>query len=286
MGNSGRVDEPAPEVKDARLAGFRSWKVNADGQLTALHRGDTWSPGDNSATCPTHGNRAPVVGCRCGFNAFYRFAEWEKQEGGTASLPPNVVAFTASINGSPVRMVPADGNFDPLQKVCGIASATGRAVLHETGWHASEARVEALIAYGADMPALGGTVSVRPRLEAVAERYGVPVIEPSEAEAFCMVEGLELVEPMVGAESEMPGAEHPLGVYMHQWSFSPQPFNQSIKRAAAQFDAIKRRYQQHAPPLDAGSNLPSGWQRAIEAKKGGKFYDGLDTKKGLDKPNR
>lgn len=174
--------EKPPEIVETRVAGFRSWKVNLDGQLTALHRGDVWMPGENRASCPTHGSQAPVVNCKCGFSSFYRFDEWRQQEDPKYRYKDR---------------------FDAATTVCGIASASGRTVLHETGWHARVARVEALIAYRTDVPALGGFVSVRPLLEAIAKRYGVPVISPDEAEMFCSIEGLELMEPMVGAESEV-----------------------------------------------------------------------------------
>lgn len=285
---SSRRTEKPPEIVETRVAGFRSWRANK-GQLRALHRDVVWTPGGNRASCPTHGSQAPVIDCECGFNSFYRFDEWERQEGDP--------------NGDPHELFLR--RHDPKTIVCGIASASGRTVLHETGWHAEKARVEALIAYRPDIPALGGHVSVRPLLEAIAKTYGVPVISPEEAEMFCSVEGLELMEPMVGAESEVEetgvsGPYRGAGLYGFSWGHqSSQPYatyvpvkmdtpgvqkalndtGQAALKIAKSWFGFTNTYSDH--------DKSGGFQEAIEAKKKkDKFYDGLDTKKGLDKPSK
>ena len=261
------------EVYDKRIAGFRSWKVDEQSNLTGIAHRYPWPAGEEAVASCGLGPGAPHVGHRCGFNAFYRFSEWEEQEAGV---------YRKLTSGRRYAMFTHGGVFDAATTVVGVVSASGRAILCETGWQSERARVEALIAYGTEMDALGGKVSVRPLLDAIAARYGVPVISPEEAEAFCSVEGLEVMEPLTGEESELPAAEHPFRTYTASFNFAP--IQASLDRMNAQILDLAKGWHGLQASI---SDKPTNFQEAIEAKKNkGKFYDGLDTKKGLDRPHK
>lgn len=175
-----------------RLVGVRSWRATKDGELRSLHHSTVWDPSEAEmqAGChTTHTKGAPESKCTCGFYAFYNFGLWAKEEeryGGT-SLTRALSWYMPS-------------GFDARKMVVGIISVSGRVVLARDGFRAQKARVEAILDYKTDYEILGEMLSSRWIVDGIAKKYDVPVISLDEAEAFCMVEGLQIRDQMDGKE--------------------------------------------------------------------------------------
>ena len=245
------------EEYDKRIAGIRTWRVHANKVLLSpiASATDPWMPGrEVKAKCifgMRHVSEAPDTSCKCGLYAFYSLDEWRKQ---------------------------ARNHFNPNHEVIGIASGSERAILQERGFRAARMRVEAFIAPLYKVEVLGQFVSVRPQLDALAERYGVPVVEAEEVDAFCQIQDLQQLDSLEGKPSEMP-RDHPDGRYYYysglQNSILPPPSfpgpNQIINVLKPQISSPKK---------------PENMQESIEQKKHkDKFYKPLDQKNEMKRGN-
>ena len=176
----------------------------------------------------------PDVRCGCGLHAFYSFEEWQTDE-------DNYLAV--------------DDSFDATKKAVGIVSASGRAIFGEYGYRAERARVEAIVAYKTEADFWGVRFSLSPALEALAARYGVPLIEPDEIDVFCQMEGLAQVQPMEGAESEL--RLTPGGV-AHGWQVvSPAPPNpRNLGGMSVSINGLTYRMRPDGSAMDLVSPAP------------------------------
>lgn len=176
------------------IAGIRSWRVDGRG-LRALHRETPWRR-EMRSKC-VRGHAEPDFGCPCGLWARYSLEGWEAYEG-------------AWFRGYAASYFPAD------RQVVGVVSSAGCEIIRgETGFRAGEMRIEAFVEYHCEIEALGSMVSMRPALQALADRIGVPVISPDEIEMFCELEGYELLPPLVAEEPILVEGKAPGG-----WSSS------------------------------------------------------------------
>ncbi len=124
---------------------------------------EPWPVGEEyRAKCddnPEH--RPPAEGCNCGIYAWYTVEslvkEWYKPE--------------------------------DFRHVSGIVSARGDVQLHDRGWRAEYVRVEAIL--DDDVPDEDLPIPKR----TIADAYGIPMVIPSDYEAFCEEQGLAIIRP-------------------------------------------------------------------------------------------
>jgi hypothetical protein len=170
---------------DSPLMGVREWNVGKDGKLGSTSRGGVWSEGTQKATCkggagfynysldsydllgPVPSHPAPHKGCGCGLYAFYT----------QDSLIKYGDNFTSRIDG-----------------VSGVVSAWGKIIRCEYGFRAEYMRVEAFIMEHAERSFWGTTVDFRGAYEALAKKYGVPLIKSYEVSAFIGLSGGSVLE--------------------------------------------------------------------------------------------
>jgi hypothetical protein len=131
------------------LFGLRYWRVTEDegGEwLTAPHQNTRWPTGGEwlPATCP-HDHDAPAPGCDCGIHAWHP----------NRQSAHDVLAYRGT--------------------VAGIVEAEGAIEVHEDGFRAARARPYALVATPG---------SNRARIDRLADRYAVSVIEVKDARAL------------------------------------------------------------------------------------------------------
>jgi hypothetical protein len=141
----------AEPVYSQAAIGYRSWGVAPDGALRSTGLGGTrWRRGPNVAYCGAGGEHdAPHALCGCGL-----YARHEPPEGVEARSP----------------WIP------------GAVAVRGRVLVHHDGMRAEEAVIVALA-----VPLDPHPADLR-RAEAVADRYGVPLVPydelPAEAERY------------------------------------------------------------------------------------------------------
>lgn len=157
-----------------RVAGVRSWRLAPN--LLAQLGGLLWAPGMREpwptgeefvATCeadPDH--EPPEEGCACGIYAFYNPAL--AQKGGYWPVP---------------------GYRLYNRLLSGVIGVAGGVLLHERGFTAGRATVEAIFTDGADDAELP-----IPRAE-IAHAYGASLISSDEFAAFCQERGLIAFDP-------------------------------------------------------------------------------------------
>ncbi len=163
-------DEPAAAADYInRIAGARSWRVantlwaRMGGLLWADAMLEPWPTGEEyAASCPAmRCHDVPGFGCKCGIHAWYDVEslvrEWYRPE--------------------------------DFRHVSGIVSARGGVVLHDLGWRAQYARVEAILAD--DVPDEDLPIPKR----TIAEAYGVPLVAPEDYAGFCASKDLVLLKP-------------------------------------------------------------------------------------------
>jgi hypothetical protein len=183
---SGEPPVPSSGAPDFthRIAGVRAWRVAPN--LAARLGGLLWSANmltawrshqELVANCSSYAHTPPQENCGCGVNAFYR------PEGGLAYLP--------------------DTPGDPTFYVTGVVSGAGEVVLFEEGWRAARGKVEAIfdgpdlhrLPRFSDGEELGRGVPKRISLEMIAEAYDAQIIAPADYEAFCLENGLMVIDP-------------------------------------------------------------------------------------------
>jgi len=141
----------AEPVYSQAAIGYRSWGVSPDGALRSTGLGGTrWRRGPNVAYCGAGGEHdAPHALCGCGL-----YARHDPPEGVEARSP----------------WIP------------GAVAVRGRVLVHHDGMRAEEAVIVALA-----VPLDPHPADLR-RAEAVADRYGVPLVPydelPAEAERY------------------------------------------------------------------------------------------------------
>ncbi len=161
------TDEPIVPDYTARIAGARSWRVantlwaRMGGLLWADAMLEPWPKGEeHEAACPAVCGDAPGEHCRCGIHGWFDYETMVK------------------------TWHPGEG----FARVRGVVGARGGVWLHELGWRAQYATVEAIFD---DVPDDALPI---PKGE-IAEAYGVPVIKPEEYADFCRERGLVLLRP-------------------------------------------------------------------------------------------
>ena len=152
-----------------RVAGARSWRVantlwaKLGGLLWADAMLEPWPVGkEYEATCSLSSvpHEIPSELCRCGIWAWYNpellVTEWYAPE--------------------------------DYRHVSGIVSGAGVMWLHDFGWRAERARVEAI--FQDDIPEEMLPTTKRE----ISDAYSIPIIAPEEYEAFCENRGLVLLK--------------------------------------------------------------------------------------------
>lgn len=162
------------------VMGVRQWSVNTDGHLQSTTREDVWKPYEEQ-TARCEGNR------RYGYYLMSG-EEWEEPEG----EPPHskhmcgLYAFydrdTCLAHGDPIN----------ANDVRGVVSAHGEIYEHEHGFRSQHMAVEAIIFEQKVATVMGSYVSLKRAHEKLAERYGVPLLEPHEVGAFMALMGTAL----------------------------------------------------------------------------------------------
>ena len=162
------ADEPVvPDYTD-RVAGARSWRVantlwaRMGGLLWADAMLEPWPKGkEHEAACRVVcAGDGPGENCRCGIHACFDYETL-------------TAVWSASAEHAHVR---------------GVVGARGVVWLHELGWRAQYATVEALFDDVADdaLPIPKGEI---------AAAYEVPVIRPEDYHAFCEDMGMVVFRP-------------------------------------------------------------------------------------------
>jgi len=157
------IPEPAPDLIGP-VVGFRAWRL-VDGRLLSPYIPCRWEGRTMHAEC-WPANRSltkgrgwlnephpvPHADCQCGIYAYHQ---------------PGARSYY--------------GEFEWVE---GVVTAWGRIVTHRDGLRAEHARIETL--------ALPADPRRRTRIEAVAARFGVPVVESVELGAAAAVAGAPL----------------------------------------------------------------------------------------------
>lgn len=232
------IKQPLREIE--AIAGFRFWYVQ-DRALFS-HGNTAWIPGEEiEARClndflghirrdvETH--KAPADrGCLCGINAFYSLE----------------------------HLFASSNRTDAVNAIAGIISPSGETVLSERGFRSERARIEAFVSVSPEIQALGYPVSIRPAQEALASRYGVPLLGVEDIGPFLWAEGLDVQEDI--------REEFELGPSAQEMAMRAS-FTGFAKRMAELFKSIESMRIQ-------ASNSSDPIRRVIEEKKQRSRYYG------------
>ncbi len=172
--HSFRANAPARETVAASdlavvpgvIHGLRRWQLYLEGsrwRLGSLNQPIIWAPGEAmEAACIHHdfmeddpeNHDPPGAGCRCGIYAFHPFGDAAE-------------AFEEDVDAPEPGYARAVG-----WTICGVLSAWGRIEVHQEGFRAQRARLEALF-----LPSNWAGSAYHEAIEAVARLYGVPAVE-------------------------------------------------------------------------------------------------------------
>ena len=172
--HSFRANAPARETGAASdlavvpgvIHGLRRWQLYLEGsrwRLGSLNQPIIWAPGEAmEAACIHHdfmeddpeNHDPPGAGCRCGIYAFHPFGDAAE-------------AFEEDVDAPEPGYARAVG-----WTICGVLSAWGRIEVHQEGFRAQRARLEALF-----LPSNWAGSAYHAAIEAVARLYGVPAVE-------------------------------------------------------------------------------------------------------------
>lgn len=158
----------APDYLQA-IAGCRAWMVAPNlwsqmgGILWATAQVEPWKTGEDIvAHCHVNPDHVPPVeDCACGIYAYYH----------------------------PLALLWHRQSFEDSIHVTGVVSGWGDVLLHESGFRAQCARVEAIFDHHL-MP----HVELPITKEEIAEAYGAEVIAPTEYEEFCQSRDLVIID--------------------------------------------------------------------------------------------
>lgn len=243
------------------LMGVREFAIGDDGYLRSpvvdVH---PWLP-DTVERAECHGNPAsaryereahdvPGNNCKCGYYAFYS-TEAQMEHG---------------------------GGYPDIKPLRAVVSAWGDVITHDVGFRAEYMQIEALVVWEnqEDYPLITGS-SLSPA-EAVqewhqlAERYAVPLLAPSEGDAFCRQHG-EVLEAMPYVD--------PADVFVQVQARISHSFRMMVKELQSMMERMNRA---HEFDNRSSRRKPNNWQEAIEAKRnkpafwrdvaGGETHDG------------
>ena len=155
-----------PRGRPRRLHGLRRWQLYLEGsrwRLGSLNQPIIWAPGEAmEAACIHHdfmeddpeNHDPPGAGCRCGIYAFHPFGDAAE-------------AFEEDVDAPEPGYARAVG-----WTICGVLSAWGRIEVHQEGFRAQRARLEAL-----SCPRTGRARRTTRRSKRSARLYGVPAVE-------------------------------------------------------------------------------------------------------------
>lgn len=170
------MDKAQVQVPDytAPLLGVRKWQVE-NGKLNGLFKRGEWARGgEQKAKCDEH-DSPPAVNCSCGLYAFYDYDLYSQHCG--------------ELNG--------------VEQILGIISARGDIVLAQYGFRAEYMKIEAFLLNKLSISVFGSEVSIAVAYEAMAKRYGVPLLDPQEVPSFCE----ELGGVVLGEHEKPPGSD-------------------------------------------------------------------------------
>ena len=184
----------APDYTDY-IMGIRQWSVNTDGYLQSTTREHVWKPSEEQTAC-------------CEGYRHYRYLlmsdeEREQHERANDGEPPHSghhCGLYAFYNRDTCL---AHGDALSTNGVRGVASAHGEIYEHEHGFRSQYMSVEAIIFEQKVATVMGSYVSLKGAHEKLAERYGVPLLEPHEVGAFMSLMGTVIEPEPVPLESEI-----------------------------------------------------------------------------------
>lgn len=241
------------------LMGVRDFAVHMDGYLRSPVADDVvWTPDTvQGATCHTNAQRvalehekhaAPESDCRCGCYAYYSTQEQDRHGGVSPAVQP----------------------------VGAVVSAWGDVVLHDVGFRAEYMQVEAIVMLG-DVEeyhlATGSDLTPAELVQSwhqLAERYAVPLLAPSEADAFCRENG-EVLEatPYVDQAEAFVQIQAQISKSLKQMAEELKPV---IDRINAKYghEAQTRPARNFAEAIEKKRNKPAFWRDFA----GGDVHDG------------
>lgn len=247
-----KFDPDRPAESEALMC-IRQWDITQDGTLMSTGIGGVvWEPGkDMVAEC----KKPPPV--RYSLAGYYEYAEKLRHAVPEEDCDCGLYAFRD------LEAAKRSGDGLGPHRIRGVVSAWGEVIECSHGVRAEKMRIEALLLENQTERLYGSPVSVVAAQRRLAEKYGVPLILPSELKSFAGEKNLVVLEK---PEEEDPKG-HKSGTY-HFGGYASQAVT-SRYIAGNSIGSLTWGHLRAGPPEDENLSGFARWKKSIMRKMKG-----------------